>query len=527
MKKRMVATSKFWILGTFLIAAGAFAAGCGDSESTSDRCTHGDTREFTCGSDKNGAQPQTCVDGQWYSTNFCSLPDGTRHPDDTFGTAENCVDGATRAAVCGEGNRGLRPEVCADKEWTPTNACSFGPNGDGGDRDAGDKDTDDEDANPNGDPGACTTFEVIPSLIETALTLDGCYKANSDVTVRGEGHLTIKPGSVLLFAENTGLLLEVGKLSAEGLEDSGILFAGQSPEPGFWRGIKFGNSASASNKLIYVTIDGGGSSDVFAGTEPANLMLDSAAGLTVKVTLENSTLQNSGGWGIFADGASRFTNFSENTITANKLGAAILHSNVVGDLDAASIYSGNTADEVRITGEEFVGDATWKSLDVPYHIANDLTVSGDGTALTIEAGAAFEFGENKGLEIYDNATLTAVGDAANPIIFRGRENTPGFWRGIKFANTNSAANKLVHVTIDGGGSSEVYPGTEAANLMLDSSGGRTTKITLKDSTLQNSGGAALFVDGAESTLAECSGVNFTLADIIGSGAAAAATVCGL
>lgn len=101
---------RFGAVASVILGLGMMTSACGDDGDKS--CSHGATRVFTCASDGSGTQPQTCVDGHWYSTSFCANPDGSRHEDDRWGTADSCIDGATRAAVCGEGNKGLEPQEC-------------------------------------------------------------------------------------------------------------------------------------------------------------------------------------------------------------------------------------------------------------------------------------------------------------------------------------------------------------------------------------------------------------------------------
>src|SRR5690554_3214716 len=493
----------FWILNALIFGGAMMAAGCGDSTGAT-RCHHGETRTFACGGDKSGMQPQTCVDGTWYSTNFCANPDGTRHADDQWGTVDSCEDGATRAAVCGEGNKGLRPELCTAGEWEPTNDCSYGegntdPNGDpdaGGD--TGDEDVVSNNNTPN--PNDCTFEELAETSISSAVTLDGCYDVNANIKVNSSGHLTIAPGSILRFGENYGIDVDGGKLTAEGSAESGIIFMGQLPNAGFWRGVRFRNSNSISNKLVYITIDGGGNPDNFNYVDPANLMLSTrSAGSQTKVILEHATLRNSGAWGLSADAKATISSFVENTLTKNTLGAALMSPPALASLSDDSDYTGNTVDVLAVSEGILNESATWKGINVPYRVTGNIGVSGDGNKLVIEAGAEFEFDENRGLDVDSKATLTAVGDAANPIIFRGGNPTPGFWRGIRFRNTVGTDNKLVHITIDGGGSADNFNYADPANLMLSTrSAGGDVRITLEHATLKNSGTWGISADAKAS-----------------------------
>lgn len=506
MKSKLSLNYKLWALNLLILGGAVVASGCGDDDGGAKSCVHGETRSFTCGNDKSGSQPQTCVDGSWYSTSFCANSDGTRHEDDRWGTLENCEDGATRAAVCGEDDKGLQPERCQGGEWVATNACSYG--GGGQSNNTPDNNTPDNNTPGNNtpEPNDCTTYEVIETPIETEVSLDGCYKATETIDIRQGGHLTVKPGSIVLFAEGTGMEVDGGKLTAVGESNKGILFAGQNDAPGYWIGIRFAASNSIDNKLAYVTIDGGGADSTFSGVQPANLMLG-VWNQDTKVSMSHTTLRNSANWGVYANDRSKFSEFSENTITGNAKGAAVLSASVIGDLDAETDYSGNTKDIVQISDDKVSQSATWPGINVPYLAEKTLTVSGDSTALTIMAGATLQFSENTGLTVSGGTSLTAVGTPEAKIRFEGKDATPGYWRGVRFSGTNLGANKLDHVVIDGGGSEDNFSDVQPANLMLGLWNG-TTKLSVTNTTLQNSGKWGLFAD-ARSTFTAFAGNTIT------------------
>lgn len=75
--------------------------------------------------------------------------------------------------------------------------------------------------------------------------------------------------------------------------------------------------------------------------------------------------------------------------------------------------------------------------------------------IKIEPGVVIEFEEDAGLETDDfhtaDGSLSAVGTAEKPIIFRGTQNNKGWWRGIMF-DSNSTLNELTHTQVlDAGG----------------------------------------------------------------------------
>lgn len=115
--------------GAFVCSSLLLLSACGEGGDILP-CEHGERRSDACGGDRFGFQSKTCVDGVWYPINSCRLLDGSVHPDDTWGSEDDCKNGAQRAARCGEDNQGLQPEECRDGSWEPMDLCSYGQSDD-------------------------------------------------------------------------------------------------------------------------------------------------------------------------------------------------------------------------------------------------------------------------------------------------------------------------------------------------------------------------------------------------------------
>lgn len=505
MKDKRFWHGKLLAMGTLVLAAGAFTAACGDSDGSS-RCEFGQEREFACGSDQQGSQPQTCVDGEWYSTSFCKLPDGSHHPDDTWGDEDDCIEGATRAAVCGEGNRGLQPQECRGGEWEATSACTYGsgPNepdpGNNNNPTPGNNNPDPGNNSP--DPNKCDTFEKLDSSVSGDVTLDGCYDADNGLSVGNNSHLTLEPGTIIRFGENVGMDINKGKLTANGTENAGILLTSQRDTPGYWRGVRLSNTISMDNSLEYVTIEYGGSEHNYGDVKPANLMFGACCSQKTEASVKNVTLRKSKGYGLFANATAAFKGFSGNLFTENELGAARVSVATIGDLDDTSDYTGNTVDAVIVYGGTVNNSATIKGINVPYHVTDKFQVSGNDTHLEIEAGAIFKFDEMTGMDI-KGASLSVTGTKEEPVVFEGMDSPPGFWRGIRISDTIARDNKIDHAIIDGGGHDDNYGDVKPANLMLGACCSKKTQLKLTNTTLRNSAAHGLYTNTG-STFAEFS-----------------------
>ncbi len=119
-------------------------------------------------------------------------------------------------------------------------------------------------------------FYRTPSLADTSVgglissdttwTLAGSpYIITSNISVYGSGSptLTIEPGVIVKFNDNTGLSVangtsNPGALKAVGTASSPILFTSSnpSPAPGKWSGITFRSGTVAANSALdYVTVE--------------------------------------------------------------------------------------------------------------------------------------------------------------------------------------------------------------------------------------------------------------------------------
>ncbi|NJO69434.1 MAG: hypothetical protein HC830_09290 [Bacteroidetes bacterium] len=123
----------------------------------------------------------------------------------------------------------------------------------------------------------------------------------------GEIHadVTIEAGVTMIFNTSTGLVVgngTNGSLKAIGTQAKPIIFKGANPGNGSWVGLSF-NTASVNNGLEYCTVDGGGASNppYNDASEKGNIVLGSWYSATANLFLRNSTLKNSGCWGIFID----------------------------------------------------------------------------------------------------------------------------------------------------------------------------------------------------------------------------------
>jgi hypothetical protein len=311
-------------------------------------------------------------------------------------------------------------------------------------------------------PANCTLSSNIttPTVLSPATCATYLVSKELDVTAA----LTVQPGAVLQFAANAGLqVLETGSLNATGTAVARITFTGATATTGFWRGLAF-RSNDPANTLVYANILHAGSEafccDYFEGSGQKGAVMLGGANLDspVQVTISNTMITRSGGYGVYLFKSGTLPGFSSNTFKGNTQAPVSLPISRIGALDSISVYSGaaepNTEQFVRVLEADNATNVTQtvRKLDVPYRVsagASGKTLEYQG-GLTINAGVTLEFEADSGLLIPDTGSLTVNGTVTEPVTFRGRLATRGYWKGI---NILSVGNTITHAAIRDAGSS--------------------------------------------------------------------------
>jgi len=272
--------------------------------------------------------------------------------------------------------------------------------------------------------------------------LDVDYRMFPGLSTNVDAELTIAPGVTLIFGANAYLNIRTnGTLNAVGTPAQPITFTALQPTPGFWAGIQFTfNSTDNILDNTIVEYAGGTGSNI-----TANVGVFSTSG---RLTLRNSLLRESAGYGFSF--ANNINLTMENvTSTANNQPGEIAF-NDVGLLDSGSDYSGNTDDRVVLAAGGTVGDfidQTMKNISIPYFVSSNNTTS-INAQLTIEPGTEIQFNSSGGLNIQTDGVLIAQGTPAQPIIFTGALQFPGYWNGIQHTFSNSPSNIIDNAVIE-------------------------------------------------------------------------------
>ena len=125
--------------------------------------------------------------------------------------------------------------------------------------------------------------------------------------------------------------------------------------------------------------------------------------------------------------------------------------------------------------------------------------------VTLEPGVVIESGADVRLWFSSNGSyLNAEGTAAKNIIFRGMDKEKGSWKALHLAS-NNVNNKLDFVQILHAGSSK--QNNQKTGLLLQSN--TNTRASIKNTTITQSGGHGLYIDGNNGNITEFSNNNFS------------------
>ncbi|MVM31139.1 right-handed parallel beta-helix repeat-containing protein [Spirosoma sp. HMF4905] len=311
------------------------------------------------------------------------------------------------------------------------------------------------------------------------------YVVDKKLDVKAQ--LTLKPGVVIAFARDAqfNVTNDGGSLIAQGEAAKKIRLVGKEAVKGSWQGLWI-TSESSANVLENVEILHGGGRDVYMAVK-AGLTLSGKAQLSLK----NSLVSQSDGYGLHAGDGSTLREFVANTFSNNTESGAYVSADNVKTLDSLSVFSSNNGRNVIEVLKSNLSTKTtetvWKGFadKTPYRILTNLGVQ---TGLRLNPGVVLQLSRDVSILVDSKGYLTAVGTATRPITFGGVEAGAGQWRGLHFSYSASLNNKLDYVNISGGGSSQLVSG-QKTNIAIS---GSTTRFSIKNSVISQSAGYGIF-----------------------------------
>jgi hypothetical protein len=351
-----------------------------------------------------------------------------------------------------------------------------------------------DDGNGGTDSADATITAEQPSTVEvnqdistnTTWTADVTYRVTRTVEITNSSTLTIEPGTRVEFQADAGLRVDGNgsALVADGTSSDGILMTGTQQNDGFWEGVTF-YSNNANNVLNYVTVEYGGSQrSSFIDSNGAVSLNNGAA-----VEITNTSITNSGDYGIALDDGAELPNFGANTLTSNAGAPMNIPGTQLGAPDAGSSYTGNTNDYVSVYGRDIVDDVTVTAIDVPYRVFGRQTITGTAT-FTVSAGTTMEFNADASIYVSgNNAALVVSGVSSDVVTLTGVNAAPGSWDGIGIAS-NNPSNAITHAIIEYGGGARLSFIDRTAALALNDG----AEIEVSNTTIRNSDAFGIHLD---------------------------------
>lgn len=273
-----------------------------------------------------------------------------------------------------------------------------------------------------------------------------------------------------------------------------------------------GNESSATSEAC-ASINGGGSGNaskvsfstasyqVSENSTSITITVNRSGKLGQAVSVQYSVTGGTAVSGTNFTASNGTLNWAANDATAKTFAVQITSDGVVGGNKTVnlSLSSPSGATLLTSTATLTIKDtASVQCIELPNNkITQDTTLSApcynvpDGIAiensskLTIASGVTLKFHAGKKLEVGKGSSLYAVGTASKPIVFTGKEATPGYWQGILYYRSNSINNKLDHVTVEYG----------VINIDNVSFASDPARFSIKNTTLRNASNLGLNIYG--------------------------------
>lgn len=329
------------------------------------------------------------------------------------------------------------------------------------------------------------------------------YIVTRDLSVAAK--LTVAPGVVIEFEENTGLqILPQGILVAKGTSDEHIYFTGKVRRKGYWKGIVF-QSSDPANELDHVNVDYAGSNPLpDMGMIKANVALEGGSFSGSAVKISNSSFNASGGYGLYVSGGSQLPYFSANYFNDNIASSIYVPAAQLHNVDFFSHYTGGNGFDGVETGGTLKADSevAWSYFNdgSKYLVTQDLIVE---SAVRIGEGAIFEFAKNVMLKVTATGNLDASGSSFKSIVFTAHQKTAdNFWKGIFIGSNNP--NKLIYSIISHAGYSQMPDMHYKANVAVAPS----AKLLVENSTLEKGLGWGVVAEEGSQVNQDIATVNF-------------------
>ena len=221
-----------------------------------------------------------------------------------------------------------------------------------------------------------STLDMDDEQTWTALPDDVSYYLPANLEI--SSGLVISAGASFMAASESYININNdGYLEAIGTEADSIVFDAADAANG-WRGL-FYSSSNNRNTLAYVRVsNAGNASNQRSGVLPSAIGLEGF--FQAVLSINNSTISNTiGDYGMFFEAGTTLREFANNSFSNNANFPLFVTLGNAGEVDNASVFSGNGTDAVVVDDATLSQDITLSNIadGTPYLFLEETTVNAD------------------------------------------------------------------------------------------------------------------------------------------------------
>lgn len=272
------------------------------------------------------------------------------------------------------------------------------------------------------------------------------YIVEGEIYLNGNSLVTVEPGVTIMFTGTDGRIVvgENAGIKMQGTQDKPIVLTGptNNQNVGSWGLVEI-LSKRSDNILEYVTLQNGGASDF-------------ALKISGSASVKNCTIDGSEQNGIYI---LKTTAFENNTIKNCKEFPVVYdtwtENTTLGGKNNTYQNNGKNYIKTRFRFDEDSKSYTFLKESIPYFCDEGLELN-NRTTTTIEAGAKFAFNRGTRLYVGSETIIKAQGTAADPIVFAGAEDKPGYWEGAEIRTEQADESVFAYCNFENAGSKDFF-----------------------------------------------------------------------
>ncbi|MBA2662727.1 MAG: hypothetical protein H0U74_10560 [Bradymonadaceae bacterium] len=261
-----------------------------------------------------------------------------------------------------------------------------------------------------------------------------------------ESTLTLEPCTTLLVRPNAAIDVQNnGSIRSMGTADCPVMIRSSNnvPAKGDWERIHIYSTSSNDTLLRHTHLHHAN------GSSYGGLWVDANA----SVELRNATFGDITGDAIVFEKGANVRGFSDVHVHKVEGFALRVGANQAGKIDSISGEQlGKPA--VHVTGDTVTVAATWKDLELPFHVDAFYL----DARLELAAGSRMLIAPNVIIRIQNGGSFRALGTAEAPIIIESSKSAPaaGDWGQFEFYSSSANDNLFRHTTVRHGGAGGTY-----------------------------------------------------------------------